>query len=455
MKSTKYLILIILCFNLACKKNTAQSDQQGEIQIESSNDEKLSILTTIPKEKYIEDLDQLMTELKNHPQLYEHIRKDELRTLVEENKGLITEEFKIGEFTWLCRAIVSRIGCCHTVVPTLGMNYFLADALLFPLEVNFINNKLYVLNPLSNNQQISVGDEILKINGQEVKNIFIEMSKHISADANNMSFKSEYINDSFMEYAAFHFKFVNSYEIELKQKDEAKTVSLYQLSSYSPDEAFTQGKCENNLCFEIDKKNDLAIITIRSFYYYRENFEATFKPFIDSCFSEIKSNQLQNLLIDLRDNGGGAPHCASYLLEHIADKPFQYFKNGTHEYPDLQRSISPNKNRFHGKPAIFINGRCFSTTGQLCALIKENDFGIFIGKETGATYTCNSTSQPSELKNTGVTAYIATRTFEANVFTLPNDKGITPHHRPKYDILDVLDKKDVDLEFYLNMISNK
>ena len=446
-----YPLLIALCFNISCKPINSQNEAQDTTEIETNNTDKSSILTTFPKAQYLEDLNQLLVHLNNHPQLHEYISEESLKNLIEEKKALITDDFKIGEFTWLCRSIISEIGCGHTVVPTLGLNYFLPDSFLFPLKVAYLKNKLYVIDPLINKEQVSKGDEILAINGISINELIKELANHVSADAGNMSSKLAMINNGFMEYAAFEFKFTDKYVIDITQGEEIKTVTLNQLSTYT--EEPHHDSCES-LCFEVDEENDLAIMTIRSFYYYRDNF-TIFETFIDSCFGEIKSNQIQNLIIDLRDNGGGDPYCGSYLLQHIANKPYQYYKTGTYAYADLQNLISPHKNRFTGKPHIFINGRCFSTTGQLCALIKENDFGIFIGKETGATYRCNATVKPFELTNTGITPFIATRTFEAHVTTLPKDKGIMPDYEPEREITDLLQNKDVDLEFYINLRRHK
>lgn len=452
MMNHKYLLIILLCWNFSCNQNNSTIVSQNEPQDESQNIERLSVLTTFSKDEYLEDLNQLIKLLNdNHPQLYEYITKKELAELVNEKRALLDDNLKIGEFTWLCRSIISEIGCGHTVLPTLGMNYFLPDSLLFPLKVNYFNNKLYVLNPLVNKDLISIGDEIISINGSKVEKIKEEMYKHISSDANNKSFKMEFVNDGFMEYAAFHFKFANKYEIEFIKDNKIEKVTLNQLNEFTEDKN-DQIKCRNNLCFEID--GNLAIITIRSFYYYHENF-TTFKSFVDSCFNDIKIKLVENLIIDLRDNGGGDPYCGSYLLQHIADKPYQYYKTGTYFYNDLQTNISPHENRFSGKPIILINGRCFSTTGHLCALIKENDFGVFVGKETGATFSCNAAVKTSTLTNTGLTPYIATRTFEAAVSTLPKDKGIIPHYEPKRTISDLLNNKDIDLEFSTNLLLKK
>ena len=196
----KFLYIIILLSTLGCKQNNSESNTQ----IISEDNEKLSILTTFPKEKYIQDFNQLVNILaENHPQLNEYISKKDFAELIENKKNEIVDEINIGEFIWLCRSLVSKVGCGHSVVPTLGLNYFLPDSLLFPSKVNYIDNKLFVIDPLVNEASISKGNEILRINGIDVRELKTEMFQHISSDANNLSFKEEYINQSFMEYAAF------------------------------------------------------------------------------------------------------------------------------------------------------------------------------------------------------------------------------------------------------------
>lgn len=440
----KMIYIVILLSILSCNQNNSESSSQ----ITNQDIERLSILTTFSKEKYIQDFNQLVNILtENHPQLNEYISKKDFAVLIESKKNEIEDELEIGEFIWLCRSLVSEVGCGHTVVPTLGLNYYLPDSLLFPLKVNYFDNKLIVIDPLENEASISKGNEILRINGMGVKELKAEMFKHISSDANNLSFKEEYINQSFMEYAAFVFKFANKYEIEYLKDGKPNSIVLKQLNSY--EEVSNQETCENNLCYKAE--NNVAIITIKSFYYYRENFE-TFKEFIDSCFLDINKQQIENLIIDLRNNGGGDPYCGSYLLQHIADKPFQYYKTGTFNYLDLQKEIELNPNRFKGKPYFLINGKCASTTGQLCALIKEGKFGIFVGQETGATYSCNATVRSHTLTNTSISPFVATRTFESNVEYLPKNKGISPDYEIKPSISDILKNEDTALNYCMNLI---
>ncbi len=444
-----FYLILIGCFS-NCIQNNATTSAQIEHN-ENENIERQSVLTIFSREQYLQDFNQLVNLLsENHPQLNQFISKEEYDVLVGNLKKEIVDEMKIGEFIWLCRNLIAAIGCGHSVVPTLGLRYDIADSLLFPVKVNYIDNQLFVIDPFENEDRISRGDEIKTVNGIAAKELKNKFFKHISADANNKSLKMERINNGFSEYAAFEFKFSNNYEIELLQECKLVTKSLKQIHNYTEKEN-NPVKCASNLCYEVEK--DLAIITISSFYYYRENFE-TFKKFIDDCFTDIKDRQIENLIIDLRNNGGGDPYCGSYLLQHIANKKYQYYKTGTYSYADLQKDIEPNPNRFKGKPYILINGRCGSTTGQLCALIKENHFGIFVGQETGATFRCNASTRSFTLENTKINPFIATRTFESNVKHLPNDQGILPDHPIKYDISNLLNKEDVTLIQCKRMIKN-
>jgi len=112
----------------------------------------------------------------------------------------------------------------------------------------------------------------------------------------------------------------------------------------------------------------------------------------------------------------------------------------------------PSPNRFKGKPYILINGKCASTTGQLCALIKEGKFGIFVGQETGATYRCNATVRSHTLANTSITPFVATRTFESNVEYISKNKGISPDYEIKPSISDLLKNEDTVLKYCKNLL---
>ncbi|MDH5399599.1 MAG: S41 family peptidase, partial [Cyclobacteriaceae bacterium] len=169
----------------------------------------------------------------------------------------------------------------------------------------------------------------------------------------------------------------------------------------------------------------------------------------------INDSKTENLIIDLRNNGGGDPYAGSYLMQYIANKPFSYFHQDVRMYSALKKTIQPKPNRFKSKPYILTNGYCFSTTGHFSSIVRENNFGIFVGDETGATYTCNDNSKGITLKNTKLSINLPRNTYYTTASTLTNEHGIIPDHYVLPDIKSILSNTDTVLNYTLKRIENE
>ena len=427
-------LLWVTCILLLSCDNAAISNQPSAAS-------RIDPTTTFTKKEYAQDLQQLLRIIKNtHPAYKEHTTVEELDNLVKQITELnLSDSLSIGQFIWLCRGVVAKIGCGHSTVPTIGSRIQMKDSYLFPMKVAYIGDRLFVIDPLVNADIADRGDEILSIQGLPVNEIKMNLSSAISTDGFNQSHIEELINDEFMLYLSYWMNLEVEYELELAGKGKVK---LKQLETYNESPPST----EDNLTYKFDESTNTAIITIRSFYYYNNNFP-TFKEFIDLSFSKIKAENAEHLIVDLRDNGGGDPYCGAYLLRHLASEPFAYYwQDGPQEYNDLKGSLELSKNRFSGKPIVLINGKCFSTTGAVTALMKSNKMAVMIGRDTGASYACNATVRQHRLSRTGISAFIATRSFEAAVDNLPKHEGVHPDILTKPTVQDLLDGKDVEME---------
>ena len=133
------------------------------------------------------------------------------------------------------------------------------------------------------------------------------------------------------------------------------------------------------------KEKQTAIVNINSFVFYNDT--AKFNKFVDSSFGKVHEKQIPNLILDLRQNVGGDPFCASYLFSYLAQKPFIYYAESYEWYPTLAKLISPKPNAFKGKLYVLISGNCLSSAGHFIALLKYHGIGVLIGNETGGNYT--------------------------------------------------------------------
>jgi len=211
----------------------------------------------------------------------------------------------------------------------------------------------------------------------------------------------------------------------------------------------------NPLDFTLDLKileqRDTAVLTIRSFVYY-ENPEK-FNDFIDEAFEKINRLNIKNLLLDLRNNGGGNPFCTSHLFSFLIPKPLPYFAEEYSRYARLANPIPMAENAFHGRLIILINGGCFSSTPHFSALLKYHKIGTFIGTEAGATYTCNGATREIKLSHTGFIAVVSRRSYAAAVNGFPDDRGVLPDHIVMPRIEDLVQGRDAQKEYALQLIA--
>ena len=425
--------------------------QQGISQETISKTEDAhAIMEKGAREGYLEDLDQLFDSIQTyHPQPYEFISKKDFDLLLDKRKKEITDSTSIRQFSWICRSVSAGVGCLHTST-TAGPLLKLTPEIFFPLSVRYVDSKLYLTESYAPSHQLKKGVEIVKINGIEVLDLRKEIAKHISTDGYNQKLSSARINASFGYFCAYKFDFASTYLLEINVNGALQEVMLNQGEIYYADNVLSSPS--ENLNFTIKPSANLATIRIKSFVYYNEQLPV-FKSFIDSCFKQIELHDIENVVIDLRGNGGGDPYCAAHLLQYISKSPFRYYKKDkSFYYEDLTQEIKPFKNNYTGKLYVLINSLCCSTTGHLCSILKYHDLGILIGSETGATYSCNANTINFKLENTQINASVATQTYQTDVSGFEKNRGILPDYPITRTLEDVLSGKDLEMEKVMELM---
>ncbi len=149
------------------------------------------------------------------------------------------------------------------------------------------------------------------------------------------------------------------------------------------------------------------------------------------------------------------------LYSYLADKPFSYFAS----VETIEKKLSLKDNRllglqqpsaisFRGKVFFLINGLCFSTTCDFCAIAKSEDRGKFIGEETGGAYYGNTSGEiyRTVLPHSGINIVIPKNKYTNAVKKADYpDRGIIPDYQVIPTINDILDKRDVQFEYVLNL----
>lgn len=405
------------------------------------------------RQELVSDLKQLVDNLKTHPKLYEFISEEEFNNLVEIQESKITDSMKTTDFYRLAEPIVEKVGCVHTALYDDKLDSLPNHLFKLPLDLSFFENDLYVMENYIGNKSISIGARILKINDVPVATIKETLWNSISADGYNASRKKRKLMTSFAYGYLQAYGVANKFTIQYMAPDNDSliTIVLNVEDQNSSEEKLAAKHKENQLQFSINRELNTAIITIKSFYFYDDELPY-FKNFVDSCFEQMNTQKIENLIIDVRDNGGGDPHCASYLINHISEKPINYYSESYSWFTSQPRPDSVKFSNFSNPPYILINGGDASTTGHFCALVDYHNLGVFVGEQSGSTYTCNGSTEKFRLKHTELILIMAQETYQVDVENMEKEIGIIPQYSVSPNKEEFLLKKDVIMDFVLDKI---
>ncbi|PHI21665.1 hypothetical protein CEQ90_02320 [Lewinellaceae bacterium SD302] len=413
---------------------------------------------TYQAEQYESDLDQLVDDiLENHPNPFKFTTKEEWANVLAAKKAIITDKTTFAEFSWHCNEIVALMNCSHSGMSGFwNENRMLPQTLRFPLQTRWIDDGLYVIDPLDNADQVKVKDRIVAINGKAVTEILEDISSHIVSQGHIETSKRHKFNMFSTSMIANSLGFPVDYEVTIRG---SKRPIPLNPSSVNPDPARDPNRadCGGDLCLSyLDTEKKIALLTIQSFNYYESGNYDEFVKFIDVNMNEMLQHGTQHLIIDVRGNGGGSPESSIYLLRYLMRKPFVYSSKadfpGKTEASESEKLQQLHAESFEGKLYFLIDGQGNSTTGHFMSLVKTNQLGTIIGEELGSNQFCNAGMTNLRLKNTKIEFHVANNTHVSTATTLPDEVGILPDHQVTQSVDAYLEGKDVVKDYAIDLI---
>lgn len=406
-----------------------------------------------------EDFIQLRRGMEENPAIiYQFIEKESFDRLFDQQFEKIVEPMSTEEFRWIIAPAITQVGCIHTSLWMPPGYWKNSEAKLIPLRLVFLKGKGYVWRLYAEIEGFSEGSEIISINGKPVTEILNILKANISADGYNDSYRTFKINEGFSYRYGLDFGYQDKFDIiylppghNEQQKIVLNAVDLETVEKHSMEKNSTEYNALNYTHrFKVLEDKNVAILVIRSFAFYKQ--PEVLNSFIDSVFTKISELDIQNLILDLRNNDGGNPFCSVHLFSYLEPKPLPYFAEEYGKYADLAHPIPLAAKPFKGKLFTIINGDNVSTTPHFCALLKYHKIGTFVGTETGATYTCNAATREVHLKHTRFIVTLSRQSFAAAVEGFTKTRGIIPDYPFQPTIDDLIAGRDAVLEYAMKLI---
>ncbi len=441
------------------------------------------------------DLEYLNKYLQKwHPSYHTYTKKEEMNAFYSRLKDSCTAPTSAFDFRTTVRRAVNKIGCGHFGVWNFKGGKTFKNPPLLPLEVWVLNDRLFIKSLFKNDSLLKVGDEILEINGEKAHDLIDKMSELTFTDGFNKTHKTRSVENNFSVFHYFLYGKQDNYA--LKIKNNSVDMGLISLKSDTLKKVLATRKPLKDSANCIIKGNDIAlyktdfdtstmIVDIDGFEGARQG--QTYKK----IFKHLRKNKIKNLVIDLRDNGGGNVFKGNKFLTYFLDelitpmvfsrKPNltfinprfkgHFFEKITPILFTLNPLQFPNKNgwnhcflffkkyrnHFDGQVYVLTNGGTFSMASYVASYLKHKKQAIIVGEETGG----------SEYGSRGmggghITLPNSEVKIQFNIYQLTHrlnieDKGhgVMPDHATQYSITDKLNEKDIDIEIVKGLIKKQ
>jgi len=420
---------------------------------------------------------------KWHPSYYTYTPKAEMDVFYQMLSDRCDTTATLNQFRTRLWQAMNKVGCGHMSVSNPDNYNTTVLAELIPLDVWIAGKQLYVRKYRGEGGLLSPGDEILSINGVAAVDILERAAELILTDGNNTTRKIYGLEQTFPIYYYFVFGPTAVFLVKYKSSEGVTaTVEFGSVPQTNKPEIFPGPAADSSkilikgdglALYSMDTVNHAALIDFDRFdgAKHRQSYRQMFRY--------LRLNDIDHLVVDLRNNGGGGVfkggNFLAYLLKptvrglNISRKPNliglnpKFKANFMHRITPLLFTLNPlqypgkggwhhffpfirkGRNHFNGRVYVLANGGTFSMASYTATYLKHKREAILIGEETGGGEAGSRGMLLGDIKlpNTGMKIRLNIYQVWHNLKIDNTGKGAMPDYPVKYSIEDRLQQKDL------------
>lgn len=501
MKQLRHLFLILLLFPLI---GLAQPDTLAT-----------KMLSPEQMQQDFNYLRRILTE--THPGLYRYMPKEKMQVSLDSIYQLFNKPLPFYSFYESILSVIATVRCAHTnALPSANFNRYIGNIRSFPFFLIPIDNKLYVIFNGSTDPQITLGYELVQINGRSSESIMQTIKKHYWSDGYIELSKNTALQGG--SFSLFYYTLIESpdqFDVEFKDLNGNLYRATVPAQKYGVTErAYSKNKINQKanqlynqrhknpwrLSFPADVPNT-ALLRFDGFggkgMTTGEKAKQGMRKFMDDALKKIESKKCTNLIIDVRSNSGGwdiqGVELFTFLMKQ--DTAVRYYQK-MHAITDsseflnysdlsaddrknlkqelkkeedgtftLRKEVTaelqpqlPKANRFKGNIYILQNERSFSSAAEFLAACKTYQVGTLVGMECGGAYEGGNGASfiHVELPHSKIqigSPLVYYSNATRGEFQI--GRGTIPDHIVSVEPLDLVNNYDRQLEYVKKLIGKK
>lgn len=375
-----------------------------------------------------------------HPSLYWYCSKDSMDYYFAHGYAAIKDSMTEQQFIWqVLTPVIDKIRCGHTSVgSSKGYRYWAYGKQLpsFPLHLKLWGDSMAVSGNLNRKDTLfKRGTIVTAINGQSTRDLVNTIFNHLPQDgyADNINYIR--LSSNFPYYHRNIYGLQKNYTVDYLDATGATHTAILPLwmppvdtgskpvspvKRPAPPPIPKEKRLEKFRKLHIDSSGKYAILTLNTFSHGK------LRNFFKQSFKELKQKNIQNLILDVRSNGGGKVILSTLLTKYLSHSRFKVLdsayaiargvgpyskyikggffnsiemlvisrrhKDGKYHLGHLERKYYKPKRRNHynGKLYVLINGPSFSATTLVANTLKGQNNVVIAGEEAGGGWHGNS-----------------------------------------------------------------
>jgi hypothetical protein len=453
-----------------------------------------------------------------HAGSYKYRSKAQIDSAFAAARAQVTNHMTVLDVYRLVAEVTDFEGSLHndTALPDLVQQALRAEVAFFPYPLKLVAGQLVVNTARA--QPLPLGAIISSINGIPAQRLVQELGKYYTTDGYNTTGKTVGLAANFPDYYRLEYgpqqHFVVRYRSAPAAAERQQTVSAVPYAAYQQAFAARHSRPSDRRFFEdvlpkytfrLLPAQATAVLTIHTFDIGEDNTPGhrQYAHFLDSCFSLLRrSPAITNLLVDVRDNGGGDDDNDMLAFSYLARAPFRENNGATtrfrqvpyrgyltvekdtaeraalvaaiaeeirtdftagpagtaHENAQANPLFQPQPVCFKGQLYLLISPRVASAGSMFAAMVRGNTPAIVIGEETMGGYYGHTGhgSLDYTLPHTGIQVTFSWVDLVQAVPrrpTQPAGRGVLPDYPIAQSRADFLANRDTQLQFALRLIA--